>query len=87
MGQGARPVGLLPVVASLTVAAALAGAALVTVSRAGCEDPGRYLRTGHGIELVGGCLAPGDLPVAPQAPQAPATEPEQPLPGAAPLRG
>ncbi len=80
MGRGA---GLLPFVATLAVAAALTGAAVVTVSKAGCEDPGRYVYTGHGVELRGGCLARGDLLVPSPRPAPPE---QQPLNGA-PLRG
>ncbi len=59
---GARPVrraarvGLL---APLVVAAALTGAAVFTVSQAGCDDPGTLVATHHGPVLVGGCTVPG----------------------------
>jgi hypothetical protein len=56
---------LRPVVVTLTAAALLTGGAVYTVHRAGCEDPGHYVRNGNTIELVGGCLEPGDLPVGP----------------------
>jgi hypothetical protein len=49
---------------SLIVAAAMATIALITVQRAGCDDPGHYVLRGSGYELVGGCVEPGDLPVA-----------------------
>lgn len=78
-----RGLGLLPVLASVAVAVVLAGAAVVTVHQAGCTDPGRYIHTGHGIVLVGGCLQPGDLPVlGPREPPPPAV-PAQPAAGAA----
>ena len=47
--------------APLLVAAVLAGVALFTVSRAGCDDPGRYLVSPAGYEFVGGCIAPDDI--------------------------
>jgi hypothetical protein len=56
---------LRPVVVTLAAAALLTGGAVYTVNRAGCDDPGRYVRNGDTIELVGGCLEPGDLPVGP----------------------
>ncbi len=59
----------LRAVAPLLVATALAGVAVFTVQRAGCDDPGRYVPSASGYVLVGGCLAPGDIvvktPVAP----------------------
>ena len=58
----------VPLLAPLVLAAALAGAAVVTVERTGgCDTPGRYVTTPAGIEYVDGCL-PLDLPVSPQAP-------------------
>ena len=54
-----RVVGL---VAPLALAAALAGAAVVTVAQAGCEAPGHLVTTGQGLGYVPGCLAPLDLP-------------------------
>lgn len=59
---------LAPIAATLAAAALLAGAAVLTVTRAECDDPGRYVQqSGGGYELVGGCLEPGDLPVGPAA--------------------
>ena len=59
----------LRVLAPLLAAAALAAVAVVTVQDAGCDDPGYYAPVEGGYELVGGCLAAGDLlvvdPVAP----------------------
>ena len=58
----------VPLIAPLVLAAALAGAAVVTVERTGdCETPGRYVATAAGVEYVAGCL-PLDLPVAPHGP-------------------
>ena len=62
-----RRAALAPVVATLAAAALLSGAAAYTVDRAGCDDPGRYVQTAETVELVGGCLEPGDLPVGPAA--------------------
>ena len=50
-------------IAPLVVAAALAVGAVVAARTAGCDDPGRYELRSWGYELVGGCIAPGDLVV------------------------
>ena len=60
-----RRAAVAPIVATLAAAALLSGAAVYTVDRAGCGDPGHYVRNGDSVELVGGCLEPGDLPVGP----------------------
>jgi hypothetical protein len=60
-----RRAALAPVVATAAAALLLSGAALYTVQRSGCEDPGHYITTNGSVELVGGCLEPGDLPVGP----------------------
>ena len=59
----------LRIAAPLLAAAALAAIAVATVRGAGCEDPGYYapLASG-GYELVGGCVAAGDLLVADPVP-------------------
>jgi hypothetical protein len=54
--RGAARVGLL---APLVVAAALTGAAVFTVSQAGCDDPGAVVETHHGPVFIGGCTVPG----------------------------
>jgi hypothetical protein len=54
----------------LLVAAALAAVAVVTVQRAGCDDPGHYELAAGGYELVGGCIAPGDIVMPNPAPPA-----------------
>lgn len=59
---------LLPALAALVVAAALAAVALITVQSAGCADPGYYVAHPGGYELVGGCLEPGDLAIPPERP-------------------
>lgn len=64
-----RRATLAPIAATLAAAAMLTAAAVYTVERAGCDDPGHYVHAGESFELVGGCLEPGDLPVGP----APAT--------------
>jgi hypothetical protein len=62
----------MPVVATAGVAALLAGAAVFTAQRAGCPEPGSYVRVPGGVALIGGCLNSADLPVAPPAaPQSP----------------
>jgi hypothetical protein len=50
-------------IAPLVVAAALAVGAVVAARTAGCDDPGRYELRSWGYELVGGCIAPGDIVV------------------------
>jgi hypothetical protein len=67
-----RRAALPPFAAMVAAAALLSGAAVYVVQQAGCDDPGHYVRTGDTIELVGGCLKPGDLPVGP-APAQPDT--------------
>ncbi|MGW4130112.1 hypothetical protein [Amycolatopsis japonica] len=64
--RATRSAGLLPVVLALTSAALLTGAAVYTVDRAGCVDPGQYIRHDNHIELVGGCVDGSELPAAPQ---------------------
>lgn len=71
----------LRAIAPLMVAAALAAIAVATVQGAGCDDPGRYeLRTG-GYELVGGCIAPGDI-IVPDSPSRPSLPSDASLPAA-----
>jgi hypothetical protein len=52
----ARAGGVLPLVGAIAAAAALAGAAVFTVSQAGCADPGHYVPAGGQLHLVGGCV-------------------------------
>ncbi|NIH87227.1 hypothetical protein [Amycolatopsis granulosa] len=59
--RATRAAGLLPLVAGVTSALALTGAAVYTVDRAGCGDPGQYIRHDNYVELVGGCVDPSDL--------------------------
>jgi hypothetical protein len=54
-----RRVARLGLVAPLVAAAALTGAAVFTVSQAGCDEPGTLVSTHHGPVLVGGCSIPG----------------------------
>jgi hypothetical protein len=58
-GVRARRAAGLGLVAPLVVAAALTGAAVFTVTQAGCGDPGTLVVTHHGPVLVGGCSVPG----------------------------
>ena len=60
--------------APLLVAAALAAVAVVTVEQAGCDDPGRYELRAGGYELVGGCVAPGDIVVHGPTPARPSDD-------------
>jgi hypothetical protein len=59
----------LRAIAPLIVAATLAAVAVLTVQRAGCDEPGHYELGARGYELVGGCIAPGDLVVPEPAPK------------------
>ena len=68
MAGGSRDV-VARLVAPLVLAAALAGVAVVTVERAGCEAPGRYEVGTQGVAYVPGCLLPGEL--APSRPDDP----------------
>ena len=76
VGRVAR---VLPVAAVTVAATALAGAAVFTVSNAGCADPGRYVQHDGHVELVGGCIDAQDLPqqpgVAKHVPMQPVTTP------------
>ncbi|MEJ2867445.1 hypothetical protein WCD74_06685 [Actinomycetospora sp. OC33-EN08] len=53
-----RRAARLGLIAPLVVAAALTGAAVLTVEGAGCDDPGRLVPTLHGPVFVGGCGVP-----------------------------
>jgi hypothetical protein len=57
--------GTLPLVTGIAAATALSGAAVFTVIRSGCEDPGVYQFHDGVVELIGGCVQPQDLPVVP----------------------
>lgn len=64
--------------APLVTAAALMAAAFVAAANSGCADPGRIERTPQGYQLIGGCVAPGDMVVpsaVPEPPTAPVGEP------------
>jgi hypothetical protein len=61
MALVARAAGVLPLVASVAVAAALAGAAVFTVAQAGCSTPGHYVTSNGQVVLVGGCINKDDL--------------------------
>jgi hypothetical protein len=62
-----RVAAVIPLVGAVTTAAALTGAAFLTVAHAGCDEAGRFVRTGQSIEFVGGCVNGADLPSAPTA--------------------
>lgn len=63
MAVGSRVAGVLPLAGASLAAVALAGVAVYTVGKASCADPGRYVQHDDGrVELVGGCLDPGQLP-------------------------
>ncbi|WP_434450782.1 hypothetical protein [Lentzea sp. E54] len=62
-----RVAAVVPLVGAVTTAAALTGAAFLTVAQAGCDEAGRFVRTGESIQFVGGCVHGADLPPAPTA--------------------
>jgi hypothetical protein len=66
--RAARSAGVLPLVAAVTSALALTGAAFYTVDRVTCGDPGQYIRHDDQIELVGGCVNGSDLSGMPTPP-------------------
>ena len=62
--RATRSAGLLPLVVGLASAAALTGAAYITVNSATCGDSARYIRHDNHVELVGGCVDGAELPGA-----------------------
>ncbi|HEY8373757.1 MAG TPA: hypothetical protein VIL00_13525 [Pseudonocardiaceae bacterium] len=83
MARRSSSASVVPLVASVTAAAALTGVAVFTVTHTGCTDPGRYVqRDGGVVELVGGCVEPNDLTVVPK----PERRTVQPSPGLEPPR-
>lgn len=82
--MGASRSSTLALVSSIGVSACLIVAAFFTVQHAGCDDPGHVVIRSDGVvELVGGCIAAGDLAV-PGAPADPATTGSPPSPGVRP---
>jgi hypothetical protein len=67
--------GLLPLVAAITSAIALTGAAFYTVDRVGCADPAQYIRHDNHVELVGGCVNTTELPSVQPGPDSQSTPP------------
>ncbi|GAA2797857.1 hypothetical protein [Crossiella cryophila] len=61
-----RSSGALPLAVALSTAALLTGAAVFTVVRVNCHDPGKYVQHSGIVELVGGCVEQDDLPVGPK---------------------
>ncbi len=62
--RATRSAGLLPLVIGLASAAALTGAAYITVDNASCGSPAQYIRHDSHVELVGGCVDGAKLPAA-----------------------
>jgi hypothetical protein len=63
MAHVARAARVLPLIGALVAAATLTGAAVFTVNQAACPNPGHYQRVGEmSAALVGGCVAPQELP-------------------------
>ncbi|MEQ0560359.1 hypothetical protein ABJI51_14820 [Amycolatopsis sp. NEAU-NG30] len=60
--RATRSAGLLPLVIGLASAAALTGAAYLTVDNASCGTPAQYIRHDSHVELVGGCVDGSKLP-------------------------
>jgi hypothetical protein len=60
--RATRSAGLVPLVIGLASAAALTGAAYITVDSASCASPAQYIRHDSHVELVGGCVDGADLP-------------------------
>jgi hypothetical protein len=71
MAHVSRVAGVLPLLGAVVTAAALAGAAVFTVSQAACPNPGHYVQVGGSVHIVGGCFSPSDLP-DPATPAGPA---------------
>ncbi|MEV4057470.1 hypothetical protein AB0J55_40230 [Amycolatopsis sp. NPDC049688] len=61
--RATRSAGLLPLVIGVASAAALTGAAYLTVDSASCGAPAQYIRHDSHVELVGGCVDGSNLPV------------------------
>jgi hypothetical protein len=62
MAHVGRAAGVLPLIGAVAAAAALAGAAVFTVSQAACPDPGHYVQDGVSLHVVGGCFSRAELP-------------------------
>ncbi|WP_439663227.1 hypothetical protein ACSHWB_18355 [Lentzea sp. HUAS TT2] len=67
MAFARRVAAVIPLVGAVTTAVALTGAAFLTVAHAGCDEAGRFVRTGETIQFVGGCVNGADLPAVPTA--------------------
>ena len=61
-------------VVGVATATVLSGVAVITVTHSGCQDPGSYEAHDGVVELIGGCVQPGDVDVTPQ--DAPAQLPQ-----------
>lgn len=60
--RATRVAGGMSLLVAMASAAALTGAAFLTVSQASCADESHYIRTEGQVELVGGCVDPAELP-------------------------
>jgi len=60
--RATRVAGGTSLLVALLSAAALTGAAFVTVDLATCGQPARYVHNEQQLELVGGCVDPAELP-------------------------
>ncbi|GAA3999476.1 hypothetical protein GCM10022247_19710 [Allokutzneria multivorans] len=69
MAHMTRSGGTLSLIAALAAAGALTFTAVYTVVQTGCTDQGEIVQRGSVLELVGGCVEHGDLPVGPQHPK------------------
>jgi hypothetical protein len=61
MAHVSRAAGVLPLLGALAAAAALAGAAVFTVSQAACPNPGHYVQEGVALHVVGGCFSRDEI--------------------------
>ncbi|MEU3273498.1 hypothetical protein ABZ639_21885 [Saccharomonospora sp. NPDC006951] len=68
ISRGSRSAGVVPLLAGIGSALALAGAAVYTVDLASCSDPGRYIRHDNHVELVGSCVDGSKLPARESGP-------------------
>lgn len=67
MTSATASTGTVRLVGGIAVATILSGTAVLVVAQAGCDDPGGYAPREEGVtELVGGCVGPEDLPIAPE---------------------
>ncbi|MFO7191910.1 MULTISPECIES: hypothetical protein [Thermocrispum] len=67
--RATRVAGGTSLLVAVLSAAALTGAAFVTVDLATCGQPARYVHNEQQIELVGGCIDTAKLPTVAPGPE------------------